>query len=404
MPLLLSIILPIVFLGVVWGVSTAKKQADRGFFLWGGLLGIGIILIAFLIPQHLYSWYSRIEFNKVGPCGICREWAFVPYLFYWSLWGIGGGIGLVIIMVYLFRAYRLSPESFLKFPFSWGSLKKSIGFVVVLVGILLLMNYLIIQAKNSRFVQALEQVSTPIIDANLAEIGNKGLPLSVGLLEIRRNYVRPDSLIFSPNGNWLVFQYGEVTEIWLVTTLVKAYHFTSSYGVKTSFSPDERFMAVFTNPRGAGKLEVYRVGEADPAWQMINGTENPKYSPSFSFSVTLRYYVPENEFFHYDTQDGEFDWLIPEQKVQIPEVFYNIQEEMLGGAGETLHSAVSPGGQLAIFSWQTHLEVWDLSSQIKIGEMTLDAAATALAFSPDQNLLAIATADGYIHFFAQKTP
>jgi hypothetical protein len=404
MPLLLSIILPIVFLGVGLGVSIARKQADRGFILWSGLLGIGVMLVVFLIPQHLYNWYSRVEFNKVGPCGICREWSFVPYLFYWVLWGIGGGIGLVIIFIYLFRAYRLHPESFIRFPFSQGSFKKYVGLVVLSAGLLIIASYLITETQNSRLIQAIEQVSIPISGPHFEEIGKRGLPIFVGFLEIRRGYVQPDSLIFSPKGSWLELRYGKVTEIWLARTLIKSYQFSSSYGVKTSFSPDEHFLAVFTDPKGAGKLEIYQVGEASPAWQMINGTENTKYSPSFSFSVILRYYGPEKEFFSYDYQNGEFNWLIPEQKEQVPEVFYDIQEEMTSKAGEYLHSAISPDGQLAVYGWKMHLEVWDLSTRTKIGERTLDAAVTALAFSLDQKLLVIATADGYIRFFAQTAP
>ncbi len=399
--LILLMILPIVTLGISLGVSTAKRIIGRGYILWGGVSGLSVMLIFFFIPQYLYSWYARIQFNKIGPCSLCGEWVWVMYFYYWIFWGIGGAIGLFSIAGDLVRAYRLQPETLVKFPFS---LRRFVSFVFSMAAVASLLwggNFVYVKNLKSHLTTALAHVSTPIDTANLEEIGVKALPMKIDFIGITRNYVRLDGLKFDPDGSLLEVRYGEVTEIWYLRTLLLLHQFDSPYQSSfiTSFSPDGNYLAVVN---GASALQIYRPGNPEPLFQISNGLAG--HTNPFSFFMLLRYYAHEGEFFQYDTQNGELEWITDIEKEDTPEVAIDLQQVMYEKSGELMRMAISPDGKLGVFGVGENLEIWSISPDEKLGELGMDAAVTALSFSPDQHILVVATADGYLHFFAQPDP
>jgi hypothetical protein len=64
------------------------------------------------------------------------------------------------------------------------------------------------------------------------------------------------------------------------------------------------------------------------------------------------------------------------------------------------YSAFSPDGRLGVFGTLYEAQVWDLASNRNVGSIPAPYAVTAVSFSPDQRLLAVATADGRLRFFA----
>jgi hypothetical protein len=62
--------------------------------------------------------------------------------------------------------------------------------------------------------------------------------------------------------------------------------------------------------------------------------------------------------------------------------------------------ALSPDSRLAVLNAWDGAYLYDMATHSKSGNIPVEHAVTALAFSPDQRLLAVGTADGRLRFFA----
>lgn len=122
--------------------------------------------------------------------------------------------------------------------------------------------------------------------------------------------------------------------------------------------------------------------------------------PEMAGSETVPYFLPNGNMFLYNFRSGNHSAVINLETGDI------ILTETPDRSAIMPQIVFSSNSSFVFISRQTKVDVIDLSSGKLAGTLSLPAAATAMAFSPDQTLFVVATADGNLNFYGanEATP
>ena len=252
---------------------------DRWF-----VYGLLILLALFGVQQLSLRATYIAECSDLPPGSVACEWAFVPFIVSWTVWGVGG------LIYFLFSgAVRTCPaqERASARRVDWRPAAKVLGAFVggaVFLGLLLLAgNEVVAWRQRAALSEAIEQVDHPIVGLPTEEVGKLRLP---------KGGFGPDSpsaieISFSPDGHWLLIKHSDGLDIWQLPAIERVYSVKERPGLpghRVSLSPDSNHMAIIDlAPAPPQQIELYRLTQdgIDLGWT-ATPSENNIYQAAFS--------------------------------------------------------------------------------------------------------------------------
>lgn len=476
--------IPGFLLGILLGWQIVRRIVRRGYLLFGLTTGLFIVFLIFITIQYSLVFNFRSSFSQTGPCGICGEWTYVPFLMLWLNTALMLASGTVTSLIAIWKTPVELRE------FAWRGPKwfpKLLIGLLAIIAVAAIATLLFFRQQQATLVTELSKVSHAIEELDVKLIGRMPLPGTYppGLLDTSPPYLESNGLQFSPNGQWFSALSRDKLEILEKDTLLTKLSFERDdafWYAQPIFSPDGKLFAIWINetsetknefgyvaaPRIVRHLTIYSTDTLTKLWDRYqtdidtdvfffsadgreliqvrqedmlrfdanNGTELgqlPKpdpnlnsfdisskgsyivrrvedkvniYSkatgllvktielpPEMAGSATVPYFMPNDNLFLYNYQGKSNSAIIdidagevtlietPARSFIMPQVVF------------------SPDSSFVFISRQMEVDVINLATGEVAGTLSLPAAATAMAFSPDQTLFVVATADGYLNFY-----
>lgn len=487
--------------GPLVSLVLSRRWIARGYGVWGILGGMGALAIAFWLHQFALGQAYAQSFAEIGPCSLCYEWSFMPFVISWVGWLIGAILFAAISVLIIHRR----PRDMDRPPVEvW----LGATIVALIIAGLTFAHHLAGDFRRADLRVTLQDVQEPITGPPLREVGFVDLR-NMGLNPIRG--VRyPEKLEFNHDGRWMSVLYDDgAIELWNMETLsqLNVVHAGGHPGIMGDFSPDGGtylawweggLMAFDVGPEKAGRrwersLEYDNLVLRRDSGELVvldfegdvlrldlaTGETMTSFTPvAFSYSQLFTVdettgeqiqiepppgvlYAGEHLIDHrlsptgevvavrvdetvqlFDVRQGErfetldlqamlgsveiegwidfrpdgrlvwvsgfeakpyIDLWVPEERVAAPALDPALKalEEMADpylSRGVDIPYALSPIEDIVVVGEA----IWDFSEEDFIGEVPVEAAVTALTFSPDGRLLVVGTAGGTLRFFARS--
>jgi len=350
----------------------SRPMIKRGYIGWGFLLGLFSLGLCFGGSYYFQVWSFRKDFMRIGPCGMCYEWSWIPFAILWIGWAIGA-------VIYVIENYAVAMKQYkaLGCPLFRRPLRLTRWFSMVVIALLLFIvsqiTYWDIQ-RNSIARQL--SSSNQVVDANLRDVGSLPfLPPYVFDLSITPRYVESGGLEFSPDGKWLALIFHDQLEVWETETWVKHQDFQIPniyFSRQAVFSPDSRLFAIIL----AGKISVYSTDTWASNWSVETHSSNV----TFAFSRDNQKLILDtrDKIIKIDSSTGK---IISEIDLQPPSGFHFFIMSQYGD-----YLATGNGDKLFVFDAHTAKVVREIHVEHQETSDPDDISGVSY-FLPDDRLL-----------------
>lgn len=464
-PLFISLLLAGPLMSILVSLFVTRKLMSRGLQIWGFIIGLAILVSILGIGQWLIAQEYRAFFSEVGPCPTCCELCGLTFLFWWFAWGTGLVIYLIISAVFAIRFRKTPRQPTPLWVKRLGGGTLIIIFSVVTASALnayrerLSIRSNIAQAKASIFSGTLSEIGSMMLPQDVTYWLRISIPYvehiqfsqdgkwfslqysdrleiwQMADLTLQKTF-RPDSVFwesipaFSPDSSRLaVWLRGDIQVYSLDGKAIELLWEIKGQQYNTedlAFSADSREL-IMMNLDSQDNVVTLDAKTGHPLATVNMPSQGGFFLKKLSQDSEYLYTGNEQVFQIYDRHSGQLVHqidtggmrasLLPNNDVLLLNCqgpsgkIWDIETGKetsfpldLRGCQYSL-AALVPDSHSFSFAglYNSHeILVWDVHSQSQIGQVDLSSAVTAIAVTPDQRVLVVATADGRLNFFANN--
>jgi hypothetical protein len=449
------------FASVIISQLVTKALMIRGYQKLGFILGLLAMVIFLGLGQLFIAQDYRSFFSENGHCGTCCELCGITFVIWWFLWGVGFIIYLLLGVGFARQFSKIPQRSVpqrLRVYFLGGVLCIIFG----VIGINWARDYLEhfnvrnnlvevenpIRAGNIRIIGSimLPQSARDLAFGSMAEvekiqISPNGEWFTLQYADKMEIWKMPDIVLkksfysdtvfwdsisaFSPDGSRLaVWLHGDIFVYSLVDDSINLLWKIEgkSYGTADlGFSMDGSELVLVNIMQGyhvdvfsadSGSLVSTLPLPSQDGFSIRKLSNNSEYMITDNEKVVQIYdrhsgqllheleqtqrgsFLPNNDvlFWNCDQAIGEV-WVIETDNKEPFETDYECLDPF-----ETI--AFSPDSNLFIYADLHDMLIWDLQNKEKISHVFMKSGISAIAMTPDQKTIIIATTDGRLNFLA----
>lgn len=183
--------------GLAVGLLLTRPLLRRGQPRQAVLAGLLALAVLFGLQQLSLRAAHMAEFADTGPCLLCYEWSWIPYVMNWASWSVGAMIFAVVSLV---AAARRPPQAASVSLWNRRQIARLAAGMLVVSVLAWGADQVMRARQRSDVAQAIQQPGQPIAGVPTVELGGLRLPAAgLGV-----NFVYASGLSFSPDGHWLV--------------------------------------------------------------------------------------------------------------------------------------------------------------------------------------------------------
>ena len=298
--------------GLLVGLLLSHRLRSRTHRNRAFLVGLLILAVLFGLQQLALRTRYLAECGDIEPGSVSCEWAFVPFMVSWSLWGVGG----LIYFLTSVAAYSRPPLERPGVAIWRRKQVQKLSAGVVVIGLLALgANEVVRGLQRAELSKVFQEFGQPIAGVPTHELGKFRLPK--GGFQLETAYA--DELEFSPDGRWLAIHHSngldirQLPDLKIVLSVEVPFE---SWDRWVQFSPDANLLAIIDlGLTERQPTEVYRLTQrgVSLAWtarQMAYYVSQAAFSPDGQQILILD---SDAQLIQLDAQTGE--WL---RTIQLP--------------------------------------------------------------------------------------